>query len=353
MDVSLFHYDLPRESIAKHLHNPPDECKLLVMDRHTGACQDRIFRDIVAYLRPGDVMVVNDTKVFRARLQGHIMRGGVMRPVEIFLLAPSTLPPVRGGRVWEIMARPGKWLRPDVEVHLPGNKKALVRSKTPHDTYGVEIMGVRSVVRYANRYGAVPLPPYIEQEGGNEGMYQTVYASAVGSVAAPTAGFHFTKKLLRDIRARGVQIVPVTLHVGMGTFVPMTVADTSQHRMHQEHVVISRKSARDISEARAQRRRIIAVGTTSVRTLEGVAALHAGEIVPFEGEVNLFITPGFQFRVVDGLITNFHLPESTLIVLVSAYAGREAVMRAYEHARDSGYLFYSFGDAMFITTQSA
>ena len=334
MKTSDFDYHLPEEQIAQHSVEPRDHSKLMLLNRETGAVEHRQFFQIVDELREGDVLVMNNTKVFRARLTAQVGE----REIELFLLRP------RDG-AWEAMVRPGRFVSVGDEV-VVGEMKGQVQSKSDV----VRIAFDRSdeeVVAFANAHGEIPIPPYVHEVPERLDQYQTVYAKETGSVAAPTSGFHFTDALLEQVRAKGVEIVFVTLHVGIGTFRPVKTENLEEHEMHAEWVSVNEEVAGRIQLAKKEGRRVIAVGTTSVRTLEGVAALR-GRIEAYEGDVNLFITPGFKFQVVDGLVTNFHLPKSTLIVLVSAFAGREHVLSAYKQAVEQNYRFFSFGDAMFI-----
>jgi len=347
--VSLFDYDLPQELIAQHSVEPRDHSRLMLVDRVTGACEHKRFYEIVDELHSGDVLVMNNTKVFRARLQGTIfrpsLRGGSLSStdeaiqLEVFLLRP------RQG-VWEALVKPGRHVNVGDTVRV-GDLEGRILSKTDIVTIDF-VRSDKIVLAYANEHGQIPIPPYVHETPKTLEQYQTVYAQETGSVAAPTAGFHFTEELLDRIRAKGVEVQYVTLHVGLGTFRPMKSDTLEEHQMHSEFVTIDSNTAQAINRAKQEGRRVIAVGTTTVRTLEGVAGLHHGHIEPFTGDVNLFITPGFDFRVVDSLITNFHLPKSTLLVLVSAFAGREHMLASYQEAVREHYRFFSFGDAMFI-----
>lgn len=328
-DISLFDYDLPPEYIAQQPTEPRDAAKLLVMDRKTGETRGRVFREIVDVLRPGDVLVFNTSKVFRAR----VVRDGV----EMFVLR------IRDGEA-DVLLRPGKKFAVGDMVF----GTFTVREKQQDGIVRVDTrMTAAEMLAYCDAHGTVPTPPYVTSTV-DEARYQTVYAKETGSVAAPTAGLHFTPELRDAIRAKGVAIEEVTLHVGIGTFRPVQSATLEEHVMHSEWVEIDDGTAQRINAAKAAHRRVIAVGTTTVRVLEGVTAT-LGELRGYRGEVNIFITPGFDFKIIDGLITNFHLPKSTLLVLVSAFAGREHVLAAYEQAKREHYRFFSFGDAMFIS----
>ena len=345
--TSFFDYELPHELIAQHSIEPRDHSRLMFVDRKTGRWQHKVFYEILNEFYAGDVLVMNNTKVFRARLQA-VVHG---RRIELFLLRP------REDGVWDALVKPGKYVSVGDIVEL-GEIRGEVLSKT-------DIVQIRfnqpdtQIIEYANIHGEIPIPPYVEEIPLELDQYQTVYAQETGSVAAPTAGFHFTKELLEKIQQKGIEIHYVTLHVGLGTFRPMKSDTIEEHQMHSEFVSIDSNVAQAINQAKEEGRRVIAVGTTTVRTLEGVVAQDAGmrtsnviSVLPskgFSGDINIFITPGFRFRVVDALITNFHLPKSTLLVLVSAFAGREQILTAYQEAVHQNYRFFSFGDAMFIS----
>ncbi len=331
-DVSLFDYALPKAMIAQHSVSPRDHSRLLVLDRKTGKTSHRRFDDIVDELRTGDVLVFNVTKVFKARL-----REGKQ---ELFLLK------VRDGEA-ECLIRPGKKYPAGSTLSFFGHDFLIATVSQQGIVIVKTCMTADEMMGFCDIHGEVPTPPYVTSSIDDFGKYQTVYAKHVGSVAAPTAGFHFTRELLERIAAKGVQIEEVTLHVGIGTFRPVQTSTIEEHVMHAEWVQIEEGVAERIVAAKAEGRRVIAVGTTTVRALEGVVAAE-GELRAFAGEINMFITPGFTFRVIDGLVTNFHLPKSTLLMLVSAFAGRENVLAAYEEAKQLGYRFFSFGDAMFI-----
>ncbi len=348
MKTSDFDYHLPSEQIAQCSVEPRDHSKLMLLNKHSGETEHKQFFQILDHFGKGDVLVMNDTKVFRARLNGKVGD----REIEVFLLR------AREENEWDVMVRPGKHVSVG-DVIAVGEMTGEVVEKT--DVVRVRFdRGADEVVLYANQVGEIPIPPYVSVQPRGLEQYQTVYAQETGSVAAPTAGFHFTDELLGKIRMKGVEIVFVTLHVGLGTFRPVKTDTLEEHEMHAEFVSVSSETAERINLAKQQGRRVIAVGTTSVRTLEGVAAksrtnLHHGEdlsaplpVGGFEGDVNLFIKPGFEFKVVDALITNFHLPKSTLLALVSALAGREHILAAYGEAIENQYRFFSFGDAMFI-----
>lgn len=344
MDVSLFDYHLPPERIAQYPAERRDASRLLVCDRAAGRWEDRVFAELPDLLRPGDVLVVNDSRVIPARLLGRLEPGGAQ--VELLFLRAA------GGSAWEALARPAKRCRPGaVVVFGDGQARARVVAVAGEGRRLVEGEGGGSVREVLERYGVPPLPPYItrHQKPGQEDWerYQTVYAARDGSVAAPTAGLHFTPTLLDRLRAAGIEIQTLTLHVGPGTFRPIRSAKVEAHRMEAEEVTISGKAADSINGAKAQGRRIIAVGTTTCRALESAADDH-GLARPMSGSTELFIHPGYRFKVINVLLTNFHLPRSSLLLLVCAFAGREFVLDAYRHAVEAGYRFYSYGDAMLI-----
>lgn len=349
MRMADFDYELPPEAIAQEPVEPRDASRLLVLHRDQGRLEHRIFRDLPEYLRPPDVLVVNESRVRPARLVGE--KEGTGGVVELLLLRPDP------DGAWECLARPGRRLRPGHRLVFGGGElRAEVLASLPGSPAGVRRVRLEhegSLDEVLERLGKVPLPPYIHRELEDPERYQTVYAKEVGSAAAPTAGLHFTPELLDRIRAMGVQVVPVVLHVGLDTFRPVTEEEAEDHPMHQEYYAIPPETARAVNEARARGGRVVAVGTTSVRALES-AALRAEEagtgerVAAGSGWTGLYIYPGYRFRAVDALITNFHLPRSTLLLLVSAFAGRETILEAYRVALAEGYRFYSFGDAMLI-----
>lgn len=331
MLTSDFDYHLPPERIAQEAL-PRGESRLLALDR-TGPEQHARVRDLPRLLRPGDLLVLNDTRVIPARLYGRRPSGGRM---EILLIER------RGEREWDALAKPGRRAQPGTMIEFDAGLAAEVVDKREDGRHLLRFSG--PVEPHLDRLGHIPLPPYIHRPDAPEDRerYQTVYARHSGSVAAPTAGLHFTEELLREIAAAGVEIARVTLHVGIGTFKPVTAERIEEHRMESERYEISEATA----DALRQARRVVAVGTTVVRTLESAA--RDGEVRPGSGATDLFITPGYRFQVVDALLTNFHLPRSTLLMLVSAFAGRERVLAAYEEAIREGYRFYSYGDAMLV-----
>ena len=339
MKTSDFIYDLPEELIAQTPVEPRDSSRLLVVDRESGETTDRHFRDIIDYLKPGDALVVNETRVIPARLYGVRPSGGAC---EILLLKQ------KGPKLWETLVRPGKKLRPGAEVIFgDGKMKAIIEETTEGGGRIVRFECEGTFEAALDELGEMPLPPYIHEKLQDRDRYQTVYAKNDGSAAAPTAGLHFTPELMDKIRAKGVEIIPVLLHVGLGTFRPVKAEDLSDHEMHSEYYEISEESAEKIRKVKENGGRVIAVGTTSVRTLETVGSKHGG-IVADSGWTQIFIFPGYKWSVVDALITNFHLPGSTLIMLVSALMGREKTLAVYNEAVAKRYRFFSFGDAMFI-----
>jgi S-adenosylmethionine:tRNA ribosyltransferase-isomerase len=338
MKASEFDYDLPEKLIAQKPAEPRESARLLVLDRLRGTTSHRTVGDLSEYLGAGDVVVVNVSKVFNARLHGKI---GAAK-AELFLVKP-----VDG--YWECIGKPGKKLVPGATVAIAEGFEAKVVEKHPDGALIVDFgLPKEDVVALANKHGEIPTPPYIRQIPKDNKDYQTVYARTEGSVAAPTAGFHLTKPLIAKLKKKGVEFLEVTLHVGLGTFMPIRGEELGGHRMHGEWVEIPEATVAAILKAKIERRRVVAVGTTTVRALEGAVARCGGELCAWHGEVDLFITPGFDFQVVDAMMTNFHLPKSTLLVLVSSFAGRERVLGAYREAVTEKYRFYSFGDAMLI-----
>ncbi|MGC9317496.1 MAG: tRNA preQ1(34) S-adenosylmethionine ribosyltransferase-isomerase QueA [Armatimonadota bacterium] len=338
MRVSDFDYELPPDRIAQYPSDRRDASRLLELDRTTGEVTHRRFPEIADLLHPGDVVVLNDTRVIPARLIGRRPTGG---RVELLLLEP-----VAGDR-WRALGRPGRALRPGRTVRFGGGRlTATVLDCEDHGVRVVELRHERELLPLLEEIGVPPLPPYIDREAeeSDRRRYQTVYARRPGAVAAPTAGLHFTEGLLERIRERGVSVVSVTLHVGLGTFQPVRAERVEQHTMHAEQFRVPEGAARTINSRHG---RLVAVGTTVMRTLE-TAADEAGVIRPGSGRTELFIYPGYQFRAVEAMLTNFHLPRSTLMMMVSAFAGREKIMAAYQEALEQGYRFYSYGDAMFI-----
>ena len=340
MDVAEFNYNLPEELIAQVPLAKRDESRLMVLNRQSKTIEDKVFKDILDYLKPGDCLVRNNTKVLPARLYGK--KEGTGANVEFLLLKRIE------GDIWESIVKPGRRLKPGTKVIFgEGILKAeiLDYSEDGSRTVKFEYDGIFNEI--LDQIGLMPLPPYIKERLKEKDRYQTVYAKYEGSAAAPTAGLHFTDDLIEKIKEKGVKIANVTLHVGIGTFRPVKVDTIEEHHMHSEHYYIKPEDAEIINETKRNGGRIISVGTTSTRVLESVADEN-GFVEPVEGDTSIFIYPGCKFKCIDALITNFHLPESTLIMLVSALAGKEFVLSAYEHAVKEKYRFFSFGDAMFI-----
>ena len=340
MKTSDFYYDLPQELIAQDPLEDRSSSRLLVLDRETGEMEHRVFRDITEYLRPGDCLVVNNTKVIPARLLG--VKEDTGAGIEILLLKR------KADNVWETLVKPGKKARPGARIVFgDGILKGEVLEVVDEGNRLIRFEYEGIFEEILDRLGQMPLPPYITHQLKDKNRYQTVYAEHDGSAAAPTAGLHFTPELLEEIQAKGVRLAHVTLHVGLGTFRPVKVEDVSQHHMHSEYYVVEEEQARLINDTRAAGGRVICVGTTSCRTLES-AADEDGILRAGSGWTDIFIYPGYRFKIMDALITNFHLPESTLLMLVSAFADKEKIMKAYEEAVRQRYRFFSCGDAMFI-----
>ena len=335
---SDYFYELPEAQIAQTPAEPRDSSRLLVYDRATGKSEDRIFRDIKEYLRPGDVLVINNTKVLPARLFAYTENGG---RVEVLLLKRRDL------NTWEVLVRPGKKAKPGVRLTVSEELSLTVLDRTETGERIVEFRFDGVFEDILSRVGSMPLPPYIHEKLKDKDRYQTVYCKTDGSAAAPTAGLHFTKQLLAEIEAMGAQVAEVLLHVGLGTFRPVKEEDLTNHVMHSEFYRVDERAAEIVNAAKREGRRVIAVGTTSVRTLETVADEN-GFLRPCNGDTSIFIYPPYRFKCVDALITNFHLPESTLIMLVSAFMGRERCLALYKQAVEKKYRFFSFGDAMMI-----
>lgn len=339
-----FDYPLPEELVASHPADRRDQSRLLVLDRRSGGLVDRLFPDLLDYLAEGDALVVNDTKVFPARLTGRKPTGA---RAEVLLLRP--IPEDESHSTWQALVRPGGKLKPGRVVDVGPGLRIIVEDSFEDGSRRVRLDGEGDPWELIESHGEVPLPPYIPRPGdaSDRERYQTVYARERGSVAAPTAGLHFTDALLERIEAMGVSIVPLTLHVGVGTFRPVDAELVRDHKMHSERYEVSAPSARLLNGVRTNGRRIWAVGTTSARTLESAVASD-GSFAASSGWTDLFISPPYEFRAVDGLLTNFHLPRSSLLMLVSALAGRDPVLRAYRHAIERRYRFYSYGDAMLV-----
>ena len=338
MRTSDFDYELPPDRIAQRPASPRDQSRMLVLDRRLDKIEDRSFSDLYEYFQPGDALVINETSVIPARLMAHKLPGG--GKAELLLL--QELDPT----TWKTLVG-GKGLQPGRELQIKHGPRATILE---------DLGGPRRLVRFSepirpllNEIGEMPLPPYIKTPLRHRDEYQTTFARRPGSAAAPTAGLHFTQERLADLETRGIEILRITLHVGLDTFAPVTEEDPKSHPIHSEWCSLDAHVAGRINQIKREGNRLVAVGTTSVRTLESAARESvAGELIPFEGPTDLFILPGFEFQLVDAMLTNFHLPRSTLLMLVSAFAGRERTLQAYFHAIEHNYRFYSFGDAMLI-----
>lgn len=340
MKLSEFDYELPKELIAQKPYEKRDEARLMVLDKENKTIEHKVFKDILDYLKPGDCLVRNNTKVIPARLYGVKEETGAN--VEFLLLNRIE------GDIWEAMVRPGKKLMPGTRVSFGnGILKAEILDKMNGGSRKVKFEYEGIFNEILDQVGLMPLPPYIKEKLEDKNMYQTVYAKYEGSAAAPTAGLHFTDELLKKIKDKGIEIANVTLHVGIGTFRPVKEENIEDHDMHTEHYYIKKEDAEKINNARKNGGRIIAIGTTSCRVLESVSDEN-GMVKEIEDDTNIFIYPGYKFKCIDALITNFHLPESTLLMLVSALAGKEYMLGAYNEAVKEKYKFFSFGDAMFI-----
>ena len=343
MQLSDFYYDLPQELIAQDPLLKRDNSRLMVLNREEGTIEHKHFYDVISYLKEGDCLVINDTKVIPARLIGE--KEGTGAAIEVLLLKRLD------DCTWETLVKPGKKARVGARIIFGGGKlvgEVIDIVEEGNRIVRFEYEGIFEEI--LDELGQMPLPPYITHKLEDKNRYQTVYAEHEGSAAAPTAGLHFTKELLEEIKAKGIKIAHVTLHVGLGTFRPVKEDNILDHHMHSEFYMIDEKAADTINAAKRAGGRIICVGTTSCRTLES-AAKEDGTIEPTSGWTDIFIYPGYRFKILDSLITNFHLPESTLLMLVSALAGREHVLAAYQEAIENKYRFFSFGDAMFITSE--
>ena len=339
MKTQDFYYDLPEELIAQTPLQQRDSSRLLVLDKNTGELQHRHFFDIIDFLRPGDCLVLNNSRVLPARLIGHRPTGGA---VEVLLLRDL------GDKKWECLCKPGRKMQVGNQVIFgDGELTATVTEIREDGNRVVEFHYEGIFLEVLERLGKMPLPPYIKAELADQERYQTVYSKEVGSAAAPTAGLHFTQELLEKVREKGVKTAFVTLHVGLGTFRPVKAEEITEHHMHSELCMISQETADILNETKSSGGRIVCVGTTSCRTLESLVNAD-GTFCASSKWTEIFIYPGYKFKAMDALITNFHLPESTLVMLVSAFAGRESVLHAYEEAVKERYRFFSFGDAMFI-----
>lgn len=340
MKTSDFDYDLPECLIAQTPLKKRDSSLLLVLDKETGEIEHTKFSNIINYLKKGDVLVLNDTKVIPARIIGNKVETGAV--IELLLLKDL-------GDSWECLSRPTKRLKVGTIISFGnGELKAEVLEKLQDGMVKVKLIYNGVLMEILDKLGTMPLPPYIHEKLNEQGRYQTVYAKNIGSAAAPTAGLHFTEDLLKKIEKMGVIITYVTLHVGLGTFRPVEEENVLEHQMHSEYYEMNKKTADILNKAKKEKRRIIAVGTTSTRTLETIASNNNGKFVESSGDTNIFIYPGYEFKGIDSLITNFHLPKSTLLMLISALAGKEHIFNAYKEAIEKKYRFFSFGDAMFI-----
>ncbi len=340
MKVADFNYELPKELIAQHPYDKRDEARLMVLDKNKDLIEHKVFKDVIDYLNPGDCLVINNTKVIPARLYGKKDTGANVQ----FLLLKRI-----EGDTWEAMVKPGNKLKPGSKVIFgDGLLKATVQEILEGGNRKVEFEYNGIFNEILDQIGMMPLPPYITEASREDNeKYQTVYARYEGSAAAPTAGLHFTEELLEKIKEKGVEVANVTLHVGIGTFRPVKVETVEEHEMHSEHYYIKKEDADKINKAKLNGNRVIAVGTTSCRVLESVSD-EKGMVKEIEGDTSIFIYPGYKFKCIDSLITNFHLPESTLIMLVSSLAGKDFIMKAYNEAVKKEYKFFSFGDAMII-----
>ncbi|CDE50269.1 s-adenosylmethionine:tRNA ribosyltransferase-isomerase [Firmicutes bacterium CAG:460] len=340
MNIEEYNYDLPEKFIAQVPLKNRSDSKLLLLDKENGNIKEEIFKNIINYLEKGDVLVLNDTKVIPARIIGEKIDTKAV--IELLLLKDVE------GDIWECLARPGKRLHVGTIITF-GNDllKAEVIEKLDEGIVHVKLIYDGILMEILDKLGTMPLPPYIHEKLSDQSRYQTVYAKNLGSAAAPTAGLHFTKELLEEIKNKGIEILYVTLHVGLGTFRPVEVTDITKHNMHSEYYIMTKDVANKLNKAKSEGRNIYAVGTTSTRVLETVASKY-GEFKECSGDTNIFIYPGYTFKAIDGLITNFHLPKSTLLMLVSALSKKEYILNAYEYAKMNNFRFFSFGDAMFI-----
>ncbi|MEW8994961.1 tRNA preQ1(34) S-adenosylmethionine ribosyltransferase-isomerase QueA [Clostridium sp.] len=340
MKVKDFYFDLPKELIAQHPLEKRDESRLMVLNKKSGEVEHKVFKDIIDYLNPGDCLVLNDTRVMPARLYG--AKEGSGGKMEFLLLNRHE------DDIWETLVKPGKRGKVGAEfVFGNGELKAEVVEVLENGNRKVKFHYEGIFEEVLDRLGEMPLPPYIEEKLEDRERYQTVYSKEVGSAAAPTAGLHFTEELLQTIKKKGINIAFVTLHVGLGTFRPVKAEEIQDHEMHSEYYILDKENAEIINSTKRSGKRVIAVGTTSNRTLESIAN-EEGQVKEQSGYTSIFIYPGYKFKIVDAIITNFHLPESTLIMLISAFSTREIVMNAYKIAVENKYRFFSFGDAMFI-----
>ncbi|EAD5842581.1 TPA: tRNA preQ1(34) S-adenosylmethionine ribosyltransferase-isomerase QueA [Listeria innocua] len=341
MKVEDFDFDLPEELIAQTPLLDRTSSRLMVLDKESGEIKDQHFTDITSYLNKGDALVLNDTRVLPARLHG--IKDETGAHIEVLLLKQKE------GNAWETLVKPAKRIRKGATITFgDGALKATCLEELEHGGRILEFSYEGIFYEVLEQLGEMPLPPYIKEQLADQDRYQTVYAKENGSAAAPTAGLHFTEELLAQISAKGVEIIFVTLHVGLGTFRPVDVEDTQNHKMHSEFYRLTKESADRINKIKSAGGKVVAVGTTSIRTLETIASRHDGKLIAESGWTDIFISPGYKFQAVDALITNFHLPKSTLIMLVSALSDRTKILAAYNHAVEQQYRFFSFGDAMFI-----
>ena len=340
MNISEYDYELPESRIAQTPLLKRDESKLMLVNRETGEISHERFFNIINYLNKDDVLVLNNTKVLPARLIGSKEETNAV--IELLLLKDM------GNDLWECLAKPVKRLHIDTVVKFSDKLSAVVKEIKEEGIVVVKLVYEGILLEILSELGSMPLPPYIHEKLADKDRYQTVYAKELGSAAAPTAGFHFTKELLKKIEEKGIKIVYVTLHVGIGTFRPVMEEKIEDHKMHSEYYVMSKESADILNDAKKNSRRIIAVGTTSTRVLETVMTKY-GEFKECHGDTNIFIYPGYEWKAIDGLITNFHLPKSTLLMLVSSFSSKDIIMNAYKEALNNDYRFFSFGDAMFLS----
>ena len=339
MDINYFNYDLPENLIAQTPIENRSESKLLVMDRKTGELEDKTFKDILSYFNKGDVLVLNDTKVLPARIFGKKEETGAH--IELLLLKEIE------SDTWECLSRPFKRLKVGTKITFSNDLSATVLEKKEEGLVNVKFSYNGIFIEQIEKIGLMPLPPYIHKSLKDQSRYQTVYAKYLGSAAAPTAGLHFTNELLKSLKEKGIEIEYVTLHVGLGTFRTVSENDITKHHMHSERYIMTKEVADRLNKAKEEKRKIYAVGTTSTRTLESIMNKYH-KFTECNETTDIYIYPGYKFLAIDGLITNFHLPKSTLLMLVSAFSTRENILNAYKHAIENNYRFFSFGDAMFI-----
>ena len=340
MNIEEYNYDLPKEFIAQTPLKNRSDSKLLLLNKENGNIKEDVFKNIGDYLQPGDYLVLNDTKVIPARLIGE--KEDTKAVIELLLLKNIE------GDIWECLAKPGKRLHEGTIIVFEDSLlKAKVIEKKDEGIVHVKLLYDGILMEILEKLGTMPLPPYIHEKLNDQSRYQTVYAKNLGSAAAPTAGLHFTTELLDSLKAKGVNILYVTLHVGLGTFRPVEEGDITKHKMHSEYYIMTKEVADTLNKAKENNKNIYAVGTTSTRVLETVMKKY-GKFIACSGETDIFIYPGFEFKAIDGLITNFHLPKSTLLMLVSALSKKEYILNAYEYAKKHNFRFFSFGDAMFI-----